>query len=405
MNEDDALSLGTARVGGTTLDLTFGIGSGLFHAKGDPENVFYALTDRGPNLDRDDAAAMLSIEAGLLGADGEAGKVFPLPAFAPAIFKIELGEGGAIKVLERITLADAKGKPITGLPNPLKAAPTEIAFDKHGRRLGFDPNGLDTEGIVRLSDGSFWLADEYAPSLVHVSATGRIMERLVPVGIEADLAGAAYKITGSLPAILAKRHINRGFEGVALSPDEAHLYALMQSPLANPDDGAYTHGVATRILKIEASSGRLAGEFFYLLDAPDTFANDLAPKRQSDVRLSEITGIGPDKLIVLERISKTSKLYLVDLTSGSDILGTAWDDVATSPSLEQIAPADLAKHGLVPVAKTLWLNSKDWAELPKRIEGISVPTGGSLVVINDNDFGIDGADNRILRVRLALPHF
>ena len=49
---DAKLQLGTVTfAGGKTLDLTIGIGSALFHMPGDPADEFYALTDRGPNID------------------------------------------------------------------------------------------------------------------------------------------------------------------------------------------------------------------------------------------------------------------------------------------------------------------------------------------------------------------
>jgi hypothetical protein len=47
---------------------------------------------------------------------------------------------------------------------------TEVAYDTAGNPLPFDPEGLDTEALVRLNDGTFWLGEEYAPSLVHVAA-------------------------------------------------------------------------------------------------------------------------------------------------------------------------------------------------------------------------------------------
>ena len=282
-------------------------------------------------------------------------------------------------------------------------ATTETAHGSDGKPLAADPNGLDTEGIVRLADGSFWLADEYAPSLVHVAADGPIIKRLVPVGLEADLAGATYEIRGALPAILAKRHINRGFEGVALSPDERYLYALMQSPLANPDEGTFIRAKVSRILKIDLAAGKTIGTFLYQLDGYDSFANDRAAVRQSEVRLSDVVAIGPDRLIVLERISKTAKLYAVELACGSNIHGSRWDDANTQPTVEQLTPAGLVEHGLVPVAKTLWLDSKDWPALPKRLEGIAVSGPGTLVFVNDNDFGIDGAATSFLRLKLTLP--
>ncbi|CAN0492962.1 unnamed protein product, partial [Phaeothamnion confervicola] len=186
----------------------------------------------------------------ICGGDAKA-KLFPRPDFAPSIVKLKLNEDGTFATTEWIQLKDSSGKAITGLSNPLKAAKTEAAYDINGKMMAYDPSGLDTEGLVRLKDGSFWVGEEYGPSLVHIAADGKIIERLVPAGVDADLMGAGYKVTGSLPAILAMRQLNRGIEGIAISPDERFLYAIVQNPLANPDADAFKNAAATRILKLD----------------------------------------------------------------------------------------------------------------------------------------------------------
>ena len=85
----------------------------------------------------------------------------------------------------------------------------------------------------------------------------------------------------------------------------------------------------------------MVGEYVYTLDPAESFKNDKSDK-QSDVRISELTAVGVDQLIVLERIAKTTKLHAIDLSAATNILGTDWDKAETSPSLEQIAAADLA---------------------------------------------------------------
>lgn len=400
-SDDPDLPLGTVQTGLKELKLSRGIGSALFHMKGDPDNVFYSVTDRGPNIDCSEAQELIGADFDRMCAGDEKAKIFPQPGFTPSIQRVELGVDGKFTIKERINLSDANGKPITGLPNPLKGAKTEHAYDKDGKPVDFDPNGLDTEGLVRMSDGSFWLSDEYAPSLVHVAADGKIIQRLVPQGLEGDFAAATYKVSGTLPAILARRQLNRGMEGVAISPDEKFLYGLMQNPLANPDADAYKKANSTRILKVDAATGMPVGEFVYQLDAHTTFKADKKAEKQSDVRLSEITAVGQDKLIILERISKTTKLHLIDLASGTDILGTAWDDARTSPSLEQ---ADLAASGVKPLVKTLWFDSSDHEGIPTKIEGVAIIAPDILVIVNDDDFGIDGSSTtKVLRLKLALP--
>lgn len=400
-SDDPALPLGTVRVGPTALKLSRGIGSALFHMPGDSDNVFYSITDRGPNIDCAEAGDLLGADFNKMCAGDKSAKIFPLPNFSPTIQHVELDSDGKFVVKEMIALSDASGKPISGLPNPLKGAKTEHAYDMDGKPIDFDPNGLDTEGLVRLADGTFWISDEYGPSLVHAAADGKIIERLVPQGLEGDFAKATYTVKGSLPAILAKRQLNRGMEGVAVSPDGKFLYGMMQNPLANPDADAYKKANATRILKIDAATGAAVGEFVYQLDSYTTFKADKKAEKQSDVRLSEVTAVGQDKLVILERIAKTTKLHLVDLASGTNILGMPWDDVKTSPSLEQ---ADLAKVEVTPLKKTLWFDSSDHKGIPEKVEGVAIVGPDTLVLINDDDFGIDGkATTKIVRLKLSLP--
>ena len=102
--------------------------------------------------------------------------------------------------------------PLSGMLNPLKTAATENAMDGTGKPLPRELNGFDAEGIVRLADGTFWIGDENGPSIAHFSADGRMIARHVPQGTEGEFAGAKYDVKGTLPAILAKRAINRGIE-------------------------------------------------------------------------------------------------------------------------------------------------------------------------------------------------
>ena len=403
--KDAKLTLGKVTfASGKTLDLTVGIGSALFHMPGDPANEFYGLTDRGPNIDCSASEEITGVPtAQACGGDDKA-KLFPRPDFVPSIVKLKLNDDGTFVTTEWITLKDSAGKTITGLSNPLKAAKTEAAYGRDGKQLPFDPNGLDTEGLVRLKDGTFWIGEEYAPSLVHVAADGKIIERLVPQGLEGDLAGATYKVTGALPSILTKRFLNRGIEGIALAPDESALYTIVQNPLANPDADAYKTAVATRILKIDLKSQQVVGEFVYTLDPPTSFKQDKSEK-QHDVRISELSVVAIDQLIVLERIAKTTKLQAIDLAGATNILGTDWDKAETSPSLEQLAAADLAGKGVTPVTKKLWLDSSDYAELPAKVEGVAILDDGQLILINDDDFGIEGAKTRIVRMTKQKPAF
>jgi hypothetical protein len=391
--------------GGKTLNLSTGFGSGAYHRPGDPANVFWTVTDRGPNIACNETLAVIGIE-GFCGAD-DLGKVFPQPDFTPTIYKIALktklrGDGIDYEILAKIPLKDAQGTPITGLPNPFSQTDTENAYDSLGHPVAFDVNGLDTEALVVLKNGTFWVAEEYGPSIVHVNRDGRILQRIVPATLEQDLASASYPVAGLLPEILKKRKLNRGAESIAVTPDQKFLYFALQNPLSNPNDDAYKASRNVRILKLALNKKgevtSVVGEYTYVMDTAQTYADiptnrgDVAAakaNKQSDVKVSEMFALAEDDLIVLERISDTTKLYRANLKTADNILGSALDDMSTTPSLEQVR--DTALIGAKPAAKKLVFNSlTDVAPgvLPSKIEGVTLLDDKHLLLINDNDFGI-----------------
>ena len=193
------------------------VGSDLWHGPTDPQDEFWMLTDRGPN--------------GQIKVDGTNRRTFWVPDFTPMILRVKT-EGKTIRILETVAIVGQSGKPVTGLPN-LKGI-DETPYEYSAREiLSFNPSGLDTEGLVRTTAGEFWIAEEYSPSLLHVDRTGKVLKRYVPEGLK--LEGTDYPVAAVLPAIYTKRKVNRGFEGLALSRDQQTLYAVLQSPLLNPD--------------------------------------------------------------------------------------------------------------------------------------------------------------------------
>lgn len=404
--------------GGNTLSLTVGFGSGAYHRPGDDERIFYTITDRGPNVACGDAAKIIGIADFCQGDD--AGKVFPQPTFTPTIYEIKITNsrsGGNLgyKIIREIPLRDSTGDLISGVTNPLTVTTTENAYGADAALLAFDSEGLDTEALVRLQDGSFWLADEYGPSLVHVGPSGRVIQRVVPATMEADLADADYPVAGLLPEIYKNRKLNRGMESIAVTPDEKFIYFIMQSPLANPDNSAYAGSRNVRVVKMalntNGSIGGLVGEYVYVMDTAQTFADKAAGRgdlkggeyrKQSDVKISEMVAIAEDDLIVLERISAVTKLYRINVAHADNILGGEFDSLVTTPSLEQ--RYDLASSNAKPVTKKLVFNSlTDVADgtLPSKVEGIALLDDTHVALINDNDFGIAGDETKLVILPIA----
>jgi len=377
---------------GKVIPLTTGIGSGAFRLQSDPTGIIYTVSDRGPNIDCKD-------DEKLLGADMcKSGKIFPVPNFTPTIYKYKITDDSA-DLIEQITIKNTSGADISGLSNPLITTDTEQAFDVMGNPIEYDASGLDTESIVKLSDGTFWLSEEYAPSILHVASDGKVIERLVPAGLEEDLKEAEYPVKGVLPAILMKRKLNRGIESIAVDKDEKNIYFILQSPLANPDSKAYKKSNLVRMFKMDLENQRLIGEFVYKMDKPETFIKDNAKKerKQNDVKISEMVGLSEDKLIVLERISASTKLYEIDLSKADNILGSEWDNMALIETLEQLTDTNIKT-----VSKTLVFNSDEHDGLPDKIEGVALMKNNKAVVVNDNDFGIAGEKTFFTVITLPL---
>ena len=393
-SHDPKLQLGkVAFAGGKTLHLTAGIGSSAYRRPDAPPNVFVTLSDRGANFPCGDAQEIIGLDGKSFCKDIKGGRIYPMPGYTPSIYRIKVGEDG-FEILDVLTIKDGHGNPISGLPNPLTVASTETPVGPDGKALAQDPNAIDAEGLMELADGSFWIGEENAPSIVHVAPDGRILLRVVPEGTEKDFAAAGYPVVGRLPAILTKRQANRGIEGLAMSPDERFLWLAMQSPLANPDAAAYKTASNDRLLKVDRQTLEGGGRVCLRDDAHEGLSGrgEEAGEHGAGERAR---GIDDHRFLIDDRTDKTTKIFEIDVSGATDILGTKWDDPATSPSLEE---TKIAEAGITPVTKRLVLDSSGEKKLPGKIEGVAFFGDGSLMLINDDDFGISGEHTRVATV-------
>lgn len=344
-----------------------GIGSDLWRGEHDLPNEFWMIADRGPN--------------GQVSVAGQTRRTFPVPTYTPLILHVCLNpETGAIDTYETIPIVGQSGAPVTGLSN---LARDEPPYDFAGQTLlGLNQSGLDTEGLVRTSAGEFWVNEEYGPSLVHIGADGKVIKRYSPTGVA--LPEADYPTAESLPGIFTKRKVNRGFEGLALSKDEHTLYLVLQSPLANPSRAVGDPSRNTRILVFDIPSERVVAEYVYRFEVSATF--DPSLPNPTEMKLSGVIALSDTQLLVLERTDNVAKVYRVDLSKATNILGSKWDDPATAPSLEALA--DPASEGVVVLPKTLVVDLAALPGVPGKIEGIAVIDDTTLAIANDNDFDI-----------------
>ncbi|MGW0732229.1 esterase-like activity of phytase family protein [Streptomyces sp. NPDC002851] len=370
-----------------------GVGSGLFREAGGRSGEFWMMTDRGPN--------------GEVMVEGAKRRTFPVPGFTPALVKVRQ-EGGELRVLRAIPVTDSAGKGVTGLSNV--PGYDEAPYDVSGKRqLPYNVNGVDAEGLVRTADGEFWAVDEYGPSLLHISAEGKVLARHVPKGWRGE--GADYPVERTLPDILTARKQNRGFEAIALDPDQRTLYLAMQSPLSHPDKAAGDASRNLRLFAFDLVSGKVTAEYAHRLDDVCDLDPDSCGK-PSEMKVSGMVALGGGRLLLEERTDAVARIYGVDLGDATNILGGRYDDRATSPSLEQLAAP--AADGIRVPRKKLVVDLDTVPGIPDKIEGIALADPSTLVVANDNDFGVgsfdeggrlvdSGVRSRLITIRLPRP--
>lgn len=328
------------------LRLTLGVGSGLSRRPNDPAGRVWGLGDRGPNLKIRTAVERYGLHHLARFADLPGAKVLPLPRFQPALAELQV-DGESVTLIRTLPLRTPEG-PLSGLAPPGGAgSDMEPTFDLAGRRLPPDPAGVDTEGLAASADGGFWISEEYGPSILRLDSDGVVRARFTPRGAE-------------------RRRPNRGFEGLTMSPDERRLYVLFQSaPKGDPS-------TETRIWTIDAADQSVADSHVYRFDPPESFAEDEAPDA-SDLKACELLWVGPGQLLVLERVTRSARIYRVNLRHGS------------------------------PLTKTLVFSTDQHGEIAPDLEGMCRLSERELLIATDNDFGVEGAETRFYRLRFDAP--
>lgn len=108
-----------------------------------------------------------------------------------------------------------------------------------------------------------------------------------------------------------------------------------------------------------------------------------------------------------EEIARKSGPVTANLSKATNILGSRWDNPATSPSLEAVE--DPAEAEIKALPKTLVVDLKGVDGMPEKIEGVAIIDCNTIAISNDNDFDIEGNNagkgvkNKILIIELAQP--
>lgn len=271
-------------------------------------------------------------------------------------------------------LSDESSQPFTGFYG---------RFDEADQTKGLR---LDPEGIRAEPDGSFWLADEYGPWIDQYSAAGTRTRR-IPIPDKFIIETPSQDPTRELPPTSTKgRQANRGFEGLARSPDGSKLWAILQSPLIQDnalDERAKRAGLNIRILEITIK-GPKAGTTRELVYQLEKASNGV----------SEILALSDNQLLVIERDGEFAReavwrrLYTINISTASDV-----------SAIDSLPREDLPPE-ITPVTKAKFLDFCDerfnlvGKHMPEKIEGLALgPTLAdgrrTLIVTVDNDLRED----------------
>jgi hypothetical protein len=258
---------------------------------------------------------------------------------------------------------------------PLIGAASAFGTDTASGGSRFDPEAIRASGR-----GTFYIADEYGPTLSEFDARGRLIAEVALPSRLAISKPAANPMEELPPQNVSGRFPNRGMESLAISPDGETLFGLMQGPLLQDealDASGKKIGTHVRLIELQRRTGA-AREFVYTLDHPDHGC-------------SEIEWLAPGRFLVIERDGKpgiegsVKRLFEIDLNHATDI------------SRIDSLPATALPAGVRAVSKTLFLDLLDpqWGligeSFPAKIEGVTfgprLKDGSRLMVISsDNDF-------------------
>jgi len=383
-------------------DTAGGYGSGSAY---DPKaGLLYLTSDRGPGDGTIDysprlfAISLPSDAPASVGTRSAASNPAPEPSRSEAQ---PLRAGAEVNVIVNVNepssarlYKDVSGQPFTGL---LPDSPDAEPRMKDGRRC------LDPEGLALMHDGNLFVCEEYFPSVLQFKPDGTFLARFVPPDNYLPRNDAGEVDFRPRKGRTEGREDNRGFEGVALSPDGKTVYAILQSALTQ--DGGRGAG-ATRLLALDALTGSPQAEYAVRFTDPTSLGERAAKLKAKNLVFSDLLCLPDGKILALERDNRGQdgstdpkkavfkSVCVLDLTGATNLLSLPDKPYSlrkADPKFKPLnadQPIEYVKKTLLFDFHSLDLPSKGlaWDQVPEKWEGLALLSPDRLLVIADNDF-------------------
>ncbi|MBI3518206.1 MAG: esterase-like activity of phytase family protein [Bacteroidetes bacterium] len=360
--------------------------SGLNYIKG-TSNEFYVITDRGPNLDANNNHYAID-----MGGSNNTAKLFALPAFNPNVMRFK-AQGDSLVYLSSFAFKRPDNSSTTGLINPTQTGGTgEIALLDTAGTLGMpDVWGIDSEGITDGNDNDFWVSEEYGVSIWHTTNDGKVINRYAPFG---GLPGAQAEDM-AIDTIFKYRNPNKGFEGVAFTPNKK-VYGFIQNTILFPasDANLKKNTRLHRFVEINAQNNttRMLGYQHDAVPASGALSSIKNDKRY----IGDAVAVNDHEVLILEHGKSSTesygKVYLVDVSTATAINPVNHLVYAGgTKSFEQLLDSTTAAANGVTVAKkTLLIDlvANGYDPAIEKKEGLTIINDTCIAIANDNDFGI-----------------
>lgn len=304
-------------------------------------------------------------------------------------------QGGPVRILDVVELRDPDG-----------LLPFAITHQDSTRVLtGAD---LDPESFVHLPDGSFWVGEEFGPSLVHFSAAGEVLEKPVDVPIVPLLRdyarGSPFYRTPDHPDLRHLRHAETrndlanlprsgGIEGLAVNPTGSRLFAAIEKGLRDDPIGG-----RRVILEFDPSHRAFTGNsWLYLTDRPDG-------------ALASLEAFDDHVLLVIERdgaegtAAKLKRIYRVELGRVDErgyLRKQLVCDLLNIADSQKLTHREKGAVGLGRYYRFPYVTP----------ECLAILDASTLLVANDNNYPLSTGrrppdtpdDNEIIRLKLEQP--